>query len=237
MFIMVYSSMTPFKNSSSLKLFDIRDCKGKCIHIEKCPSVPSGLCHSRENESLSEIFVSFENFIVLYWIDIENGAKFSKLQTIHLNEPMSSITCGLATVFSANNSKTFICSRDFNVEHSAALKNKTFVSVPFISSSSKSDYHCFSNNNNVVVADRNNTTIFQSNQLQGDISGMTFDLHDNILICTRTNKLKQIRCGERRSRDIVLDGIRDSYNVVLHPTGEKIMVFDFNDKCCVYQVL
>lgn len=227
----------PFKNSSSLKLFDISDRKGKCIHTEECPSRPSGLCHSRENESLNEIFVSFENFVVLYWIDIENGAKFFKLQTIQLNEPMSLITCGLATVFSANNSKTFICSRDFNVEHSTTLRKNTVLSVPFISSSSKSDYHCFSNNNHVVVADRNNTTIFQSNQLQGDIRGMTFDLHDNILICTRTNKLKQIRCGERRSRDIELDGIRDSYNVVLHPTGEKIMVFDLNDKCCVYQVL
>lgn len=88
-----------------------------------------------------------------------------------------------------------------------------------------------------MVADRNNTTIFQSNQLQGDIRGLTFDLHDNIRVCTRTSKLKQIRSGERRSRDIELDGISDSYNVVLHPTGEKIMVFDYNDKCCVYQVL
>lgn len=179
--------------------------------------------------------MSFLNSVVVYWIDIENGAKFTKLQTVHLNEPMISITCGLATIFSANNDKVFICSRDFNVEHSATLKN-TLSEVPFISSSSKSDYHCFSNNNHVVVADRNNTTIFQNNKVKGNICGLTFDLHDNILACTRTSKLKQIRCGKRKSRDIELDGIRDSYNVVLHPTGEKIMVFDYHDKCCVYQV-
>uniref|UniRef100_A0A8W8NQH4 TRIM56 n=3 Tax=Magallana gigas TaxID=29159 RepID=A0A8W8NQH4_MAGGI len=226
----------PFKNPSSLKLFDISDCRGKCIHTEVCPSAPYGLCHSRENESLDEIYVSFLNSVVVYWIDIENGAKFTKLQTVHLNEPMISITCGLATIFSANNDKVFICSRDFNVEHSATLKN-TLSEVPFISSSWKSDYHCFSNNNHVVVADRNNTTIFQNNKVKGNIRGLTFDLHDNILACTRTSKLKQIRCGKRKSRDIELDGIRDSYNVVLHPTGEKIMVFDYHDKCCVYQVL
>lgn len=180
--------------------------------------------------------MSFQNNVVLYRIDVENVAKFSILQTIHLNEPMLSITCGLTTVFSANDDKAFICSRDFNVEHTATLKNKVSA-IPFISSSWKSDYHCFSNNNHVVVADRNNTRIFQSNQLQGDIRGLTFDLHDNLLVCTRTSKLKQIRCGERRSRDIELDGISDSYNVVLHPTGEKILVFDYDDKCCVYQVL
>lgn len=226
----------PSINPTSLKLFDIRDCKGKCIHTEECPSVPYGLCHSREKESLNEIFVSFRNSVVLYQIDVENVTKFSKLQTIHLNEPMLSITCGLATVFSANNSKIFVCSRDFNVEHSATLKNRLSV-VPFISSSSKSDYHCFSNNHHVVVADRNNTTIFKSNQLQGQIRGMAFDLHDNILVCTKTSKLKQIRCGERESRDIELDGITSSCNVVLHPTGEKILVLDYNNKCCVYQVL
>lgn len=226
----------PFKNPRSLKIFDISDHKGKLLHTEECPSVPYGLCHSRVNESLDEVYVSFKNFVVLYCIDVENVTKFSKLQTIHLNEPMLSISCGLATVFSANNDKAFICSRDLNVEHSATLKN-TLSEVPFISSSSKSDYHCFSKNNHVVVADRNNTTILQSNQLQGGIRGLTFDLHDNIFVCTRTRKLKQIKCGERQSRDIELDGISDSYNVVLHPTGEKIMVLDDNGKCCVYQVL
>lgn len=68
-----------FKNFLLFKFFDISDCKGKCIYIEECLSRLFGLCYFRENESLNEIFVFFENFVVFYWIDIENGVKFFKL--------------------------------------------------------------------------------------------------------------------------------------------------------------
>lgn len=139
---------------------------------------------------------------------------------------MLSIACGLATVFSANNDKAFICSQDFHIEHSSTL-SKGGSSVPFIFSSSKSDYHCFSKDGHVVVDDRNNSTIFESNQLPGYLRGLTFDLHDNVLVCNRNNELKQIRYGGKESRDIKLDGIGDSYSVV---------VFDYNKKCCVYQI-
>lgn len=122
------------------------------------------------------------------------------------------------------------------MEHYVTYRN-TMSKVPFISSSCKSDYHCFSKDGHVVVKDGNTENICQSDRFQDEFRGLTFDLHDNVLVCTRTSKLKQIRCGGKESRDIVLDGIGDSCNVVLHPTGEKMLVLDYRKKCCVYQVL
>lgn len=148
---------------------------------------------------------------------------------------MVAISCGLATVFSANESKAFICTQDFKIQHSSPFSDGGSM-VPFVSSSSKSDYHCFSKNGHVVVADRNNTPIFESNHFLGYLRGLTFDLHDNVLVCTRNNELKRIRYGGKETRVIKLEGIRDSYNVVLHPTGEKMMVFDYNRKFFVYQI-
>lgn len=226
----------PFKNTPSLKFFDSSERNGKCIHTEECPTAPYGLCHSRENETLNEVYVSFENNVVLYWIDFEDTPKFTKLRTIHLNESMLAISCGLTTIFSANNSKAFICSQDFNIEHRSKFSIGRST-VPFISSSSKSDYHCFSKEDHVVVEDRNNTTIFRSDLIAPSFRGLTFDLHDNVLVCNRTNKLKQIKYGGGESRNIELDGISDSYNVVLHPTGDKMLVFDHNRICCVYQIV
>lgn len=149
---------------------------------------------------------------------------------------MPSISCGLATVFSANDSEAFVCSQDFNIEHCSPFGKGGSV-VPFVSSSSKSDYHCFSKDGHVVVEDRNNKTIFRSNLFADSLRGLAFDLHDNVMICNRKNKLKQIKYGGGESRDLKLDGISDSYNVVFHPTGEKMLVFDFNKKCCVYQIV
>lgn len=88
----------------------------------------------------------------------------------------------------------------------------------------------------MVVSDRNERNVFQSNKFQGQLRGLTFDLHDNIFVCNKTKKIKQVRYGGSESRDIILDGISEVYNVALHPTGEKILVLDFNEKCCVYQI-
>lgn len=77
---------------------------------------------------------------------------------------------------------------------------------------------------------------FKSNIFEGDLRGLTFDLQDNIFMCNRKNKIKQIRFGGSESRDIELDGISTAYTVALHPTGEKMLVLDFYDKCCVYQI-
>lgn len=149
---------------------------------------------------------------------------------------MQAISCGLTTLYSANSSKAFICSPDFVIERES-LYSKGFAAVPFLSSSSKSDFHAFTRGGRVVVVDRNYQQIFHSEEFQGSLRGLTFDLHDNVLVCCRTNKLKQIRCGGNESRDIELDGISDAFNVVLHPMGEKVLVLDFGAKCCIYQVL
>lgn len=228
----------PFQNSPSLKIFDVSKPVGKCIHTEKCPSVPYGLCHSRINESLNEVYVSFLNFVDLYRIDIEPMVKFTKLRTIHLSKPMKAISCGLNSIFSANKTEAFICSEDFNVQYSSSFSSEG-TATPFLASSSKSDLHCFSKNRRVVVADRNNKTIFESEKFQGDLRGMTFDLHDNVLVCNRENKLKQIRHGGCESRDIEFADIRDLYNVILHPTGEKMMIFGFSyqNDCSVFEIL
>lgn len=53
-------------------------------------------------------------------------------------------------------------------------------------------------------------------------------------MCNKKNKIKQIRFGGSESRDIELDGISIVYNVVFYFIGEKMLVFDFYDKCCVY---
>nr|XP_022314309.1 uncharacterized protein LOC111118901 [Crassostrea virginica] len=75
---------------------------------------------------------------------------------------------------------------------------------------------------------------------KGNLRGLTFDRHDNVLVCIGDNKLKQVRHGGKESRDIELAGIGSTYNVVLHPTGEKMLVMDYKggeEKCCVYQIL
>uniref|UniRef100_A0A8W8NWD1 TRIM56 n=1 Tax=Magallana gigas TaxID=29159 RepID=A0A8W8NWD1_MAGGI len=194
----------PFRNPPSLKIFDVSKTEGKCIHTELCQETPYGLCHSRVNESLNEVYVSFLNFVDLYSIDVEPMVKCTKLQTIQLSKPMKAISCGLNSIFSANDSEAFICSEDFSVQYSSSF-NREGALTPFLSSSSKSDFHCFSKNGRVVVADGNNKTIFESNKFQSDLRGMTFDLHDNILVCNRKNKLIQIRNGCSESRNIELN--------------------------------
>lgn len=114
---------------------------------------------------------------------------------------------------------------------------KKGADVPFLSSLSKLDFHAFTKGGRVVVVDRIYKQIFESEVFQGELRRPTFDLHDNVLVCCRTNMLKQIRWGGNESRDIELVGIGDAYNVVLHPSGEKVMFLDYGAKCCIYQVL
>lgn len=181
--------------------------------------------------------MSFLNFVDLYGIDIEPIVKFSKLRTIQLDTPMKAISCGLNSIFSANETEAFICSEDFRVQHSSSFSNNGIAAL-FLSSSLKSDLHCFSKNGRVVVVDRNNKTIFESEKFQGDLRGLTFDLHDNVLVCKRGKKLKQVKHGGSKSRDIELADVTDSYNVILHPTGEKMMILDYSrNNFCVYQIL
>lgn len=228
----------PFRNPPSLKIFDVSKAEGKCIHTELCQETPYGLCHSRVNESLNEVYVSFLNYVDLYGIDVEPMVKFTKLRTIQLDKPMKAISCGLNSIFSANETEAFICSEDFSIQHSSSFSTEGAIAT-FLSASSKSDFHCFSKNGRVVVVDRNNKTIFESKKFKGDLRGMTFDLHDNVLVCNRKKKLKQVKHGGSESRDIELADLTDSYNIILHPTGEKMMIFNYilKNDCCVYQIL
>lgn len=66
---------------------------------------------------------------------------------------------------------------------------------------------------------------------------MAFDLQDNIFICIMKNKLRHIKSEGGESRDIDLPGIQEAYNVVLHTTGEKILILDISKKTCFYKVL
>ena len=161
-----------------------------------------------------------------------------KLQVIQLKEPMKAISCEPAAIFSASKTKAFICTQEFTIKHASEFS--TEACVPFVSSSMTSDFHCFLSQSHLVVANSSNEPIFRSDRLNGYPKGLTFDLHDNVLVCTRNNKLQQVRHGGKESRGIELEGIKDTCNVVLHPTGEKMLVMDFKsheEKCCLYQIL
>lgn len=103
-----------FTDPPSLRIFDLSKPDGKCIHTEEWASDPYGLCHSGVNERLDEVYVSFENSVVLYLIDIRDKVTFTRVRTICLKKkPMQEIACGLDTIFSANNKNVFVCSLDF----------------------------------------------------------------------------------------------------------------------------
>lgn len=97
---------------------------------------------------------------------------------------------------------------NFDIEHNTLFEKKG-ADVPFLPSLSKFDFYTFTKGGRVVVVDRNYQQIFQSNEFQGELRGLTFDLHDNVLVCCRTNKLKQIRWGGNEIRDVELAGISE----------------------------
>ncbi|XP_061179644.1 uncharacterized protein LOC133188290 [Saccostrea echinata] len=219
-------------NPPSLKIYDISKSTGECVHTEKCQDKPYGLCHT--GLCLNELYVSFKNFINHYRIEVAETTKITKVRTIHLEEPMLAISCGPTSVFAANDSKRMICSLDFCIIHSSAYTSDG--KVPFVCSSLISDNHCFIRDGMVIVVDQNNKEIFKSAQ-DGYPRGLAFDSQDNILVCFHTTtKLKQLKREERESRDIVLTDMTDTYNITLHPAGDKILVLDYERKCVVYQI-
>ncbi|XP_048741154.2 probable E3 ubiquitin-protein ligase MID2 [Ostrea edulis] len=221
------------ENPRSLKVYDVSDAVGECVHTHSCQATPYGLCQS--GDCMDIVYVSFRDHVDYYHIKVAGSVTFIKLGTFQLKEPMLAISYGTATVSSANDSKRMICSSDFSdINHSSSF-SKHGAAAAFVSTS-RSDRHCFVRESELVVVDQNNTEIFQSSVTGGSRRGLTFDLQDNILICLMNSKIKQIRNGGTESRDINLPGIQKSYNVVLHPTGEKMLVLDFNSKCCVYKV-
>ena len=108
---------------------------------------------------------------------------------------------------------------------------------PFLSVSIRYDQQAFAlKRKNLIIVDENNKEVLSCSLSTEWARRLAFDLQDNVLVCRMTNKLKQIKHGEGESRDIDLPGIRKAYNLVLHPTGEKVMVLDFEKKFCVYNV-
>lgn len=51
------------------------------------------------------------------------------------------------------------------------------------------------------------------------------------------NKLRRIRYEGGEGRDIDLPGFEQAYNIVLHPTWEKVLMLDHNKKFCVYKLV
>lgn len=51
------------------------------------------------------------------------------------------------------------------------------------------------------------------------------------------NKLRRMRYGGCEGRDIDLPGFQQAYNIVLHPTWEKVHMLDDNKKFCVYKLV
>lgn len=109
--------------------------------------------------------------------------------------------------------------------------------APFISASSNSYKHAVVVGNDLLVMGKNNEELFKRDLSTFSPRGLAFDLQENIFVCMMNNKLLQIKYEGGESRYIKLPGIKESYNIVFHPTGEKVLVLDFWKKFCVYREL
>uniref|UniRef100_A0A8W8LUU6 Tripartite motif-containing protein 45 n=1 Tax=Magallana gigas TaxID=29159 RepID=A0A8W8LUU6_MAGGI len=220
------------ENPPSLQIYDITDSIARCVYTYPCSTTPFGLCYS--GESMNKVFVSFTTHIDHFQIELSDKVILKKMESIQLKTYMKAISRGSTLIFSGSDSEKMICAPDFLVKHTSnSLKAGD---EPFISASFYSNHYAITRDNHVVVADHANKEVYTVIHT-GRPRGLAFDLQDNIFICVMGNKLRQIRRGGGESRDIDLPGITQSYNVVLHPTGEKILVLDYINKFCTYKVL
>ncbi|XP_022297483.2 uncharacterized protein LOC111106895 [Crassostrea virginica] len=214
----------------SLQVYDVTDSTARCVYTYPCSSAPYGLCNS--GGSMDKVYVSFGTHVEHYQIDINGTVAFRKIETIQLEREMSAISRGSSVIFARSSTERMICDTNFSVKHKAPCEktgNRPFLSVSF-----HSDQQAFTcNGENLVIVDENNKEVLNQSS---NARGLAFDLQDNVLVCLQTNKLRQIKHGGGESRDIDLSGIKTAYNVVLHPTGEKLMVLDLNKTFCVYNV-
>lgn len=222
------------ENPPSLQIYDVTDPIARCVHTYPCSTTPFGLCHS--GESMNKVFVSFKTHVDHYQIEISNSVIIKKMETIQLKTHMTAISRGSTLIFSCSDTKKMICTSDFSVKHISNCSK--FGDRPFISASFHSDQHAIIRGGGVVVVDQDNKNVFTKVFIDlFDLRGLAFDLQDNIFVCIAKNKLSQIRRGGGESRDIELPGIKKPYNVVLHPTGEKVLILDMHSRFCVYKVL
>lgn len=184
---------------------------------------------------MNKVFVSFKTHVDHYQIEVSDSVILKEIETIQLETHMKAISRGSSLMFACSDTEKMVCTSDFSVKHTS---NSAIAGErPFISASCYSDHHAITRGPEVVVADQDNKGVFTKLIDTGHPRGQAFDLQDNIFICVMENKLTQIRCGGGESRNIDLPGIQKSYNVVLHPTGEKILILDYRNKLCVYEVL
>nr|XP_022297755.1 E3 ubiquitin-protein ligase TRIM56-like [Crassostrea virginica] len=222
------------ENPPSLQIYDVTDTTATCVCTFPCPSIPYGLCYS--GESMDKVYVSFGTHVEHYQIEIYRTVTIRKIETILLEREMIAISRGSSVIFSRSNTERMICDTNFSVNHKARCEKKG--NRPFLSVSFQYDQQAFVlDGKNLVIVDENNKEVLNCPLSTYYARGLAFDLQENIFVCMMSNKLRQIKHGGGESRDIDLPGIQQSYNVVLHPTGEKVMVLDNKRKFCVYNVV
>lgn len=158
-----------------------------------------------------------------------------------------------------NDTMKMICTPDFSVKYSSTVSNRNqLCSSPvssdenpssFISASFHSDKHAvivsnykrektYNNvSNELLVVGKDNKELFKSDIRSASPLGLAFDLKENIFVCQKNDELLQIKYGGWGKRYIQLPDIKEACNVVLHPTGEKVLVLDGCKRFCVYKVL
>ena len=218
----------------SLQVFDVTDSTATLVYTYPCPSAPFGLCYSGEN--MDQVYVSFGTLVEHYQIKMSGTVVIRKIKTIQLERQMRAISRGSSVIFARSNKERMICDSNFSIKHTVACEadgNPLFLSC----SLTGKENAFILNGRNLVIVDENNKVVLKRSLSTSHARGLAFDLQDNVFVCLRSNKLKQIKHGGGESRDIDLPGIQQAYNVVLHPTGEKVMVLDFEKKFCVYNVV
>lgn len=206
----------------SLQIYDVTDSIARCVRSYPCSSSPFGLCHS--GESVKKVYVSFNTHVEHYLIDISERMLFKKIETVHLTTIMKAISRGATVLISRSDSTRMICSHDFSVKHN--FKSFAEGCRPLISASFHCDQFALIEGKKVLVVDQNNKEVYQRDLTAVSPRGVAFDLQDNIFVCLKINKLRQINYRGVENRYIDLPGIEQSYNVVLHPAGEKVLVLD-----------
>ena len=185
---------------------------------------------------MDKVYVSFGTHVEHYQIEINGTVIIKKIETIQLESQMMAISRGSSVIFARSYTERMICDTKFSVIHKAA-EWKMKGLRPFSSVSFHCDQQAFElNGKNLVIVDENNKEVLNCPLSTSNARGLAFDLQDNVLVCMMSNKLREIKHGGGKSRDIDLPGIQEAYNVVLHPTGEKVMVLDLNKTFCVYNV-
>ena len=159
-----------------------------------------------------------------------------KIEIIQLERQMTVISRGSSVIYARSNTERMINDSNFSIKHSTACG--VYGKQPFSSCSLNGNEQAFTcDGENLVIVDENNKEVLNRSLSTSEARGLAFDLQDNILVCMMSNKLRQIKHGGGESRDIDLPGIRESFNVVLHPKGEKVMVLGYEKKFCVYNVV